>query len=78
MYLILSNINVENISLNFNKTKDEYIVLYELPYVKLTGLFLKINLDQYILKTINKNDFIYYIYLNENDKNLPVCGMLSR
>ena len=56
MYLVLSNINEKNI--NINKYNKEYILLYELPYVKLNGLFFKINLNNFILKEIINNVFI--------------------
>lgn len=68
MYLVLSNINEKNI--NINKYNKEYILLYELPYVKLNGLFFKINLNNFILKEIINNVFIYYIYIDNDDIKL--------
>lgn len=74
MYLILSNIHVKNINININdkyQNKNEYIISYNLPYVSLNGLFFKINLNNHILRSINNNMFIYYIYINNsNDRKL--------
>tara|TARA_Y100000996_G_scaffold410223_2_gene392207 strand:+ start:822 stop:1220 length:399 start_codon:yes stop_codon:yes gene_type:complete len=69
MYLVLSNINEQNISLNKNKNSKNYYLLYRLPYISLNSIILKLNINSYTLQNISNNTFTYNIYLNDSDYN---------